>query len=98
MGVRLEWIKLENPLETVPGVTEVEMQAAAGLSVVGLGVEREGFLEAVVETEGMLDAMIQEVVTRDQRITKTKIGVNGAMAVVALTGTVMTVKLHTTNK
>lgn len=97
MGVRLEWIKLENPLETVPGVTEVEMQAAAGLSVVGLGVEHEGFLEAVVETEGTLDAMIQEVVTRDRRITKTKI-VNGAMAVVALTGTVMTVKLHTTNK
>lgn len=37
-----------------------------------------------METEGTLDAMIQEVVTRDRRITKTKIGKNVSLSLVTL--------------
>ncbi|GCB61970.1 hypothetical protein scyTo_0009433 [Scyliorhinus torazame] len=96
MGVRLGWIKLENPPETDPEATGVEMQAVADFSVEGLDVEHAGFPE-VEEIEGILHAMIQEVVTQDQETTITEI-VKGAMAAVVPTGIVMTVKLHTTNK
>ncbi|GCC30578.1 hypothetical protein chiPu_0009029 [Chiloscyllium punctatum] len=90
------FVTFENPDDAKDAMLAMNGKSVDGRQIRDLGVEPVGFLE-VEEIEGTWHDMIQEVVILDQETTITEI-VKGAMAAVVPTGTVMTVKLHTTNK
>eukprot|EP00062_Callorhinchus_milii_P024026 gi/632983497/ref/XP_007908676.1/ PREDICTED: uncharacterized protein LOC103189922 [Callorhinchus milii] len=90
MGVRLEWIKRANPLETDSGAIGVVRQVAEVRIVVEEVVDHVGILE--VEIEVMSVAMMDKKATlrEEEETIITETGVKAA--IVVPTGTAMTAK------